>query len=575
MARLIPAFTDERTPPGEKDVFRMLASGPDDWVAIHSLDLAPWNRGHRTEIDFVVIVPDIGILCIEVKSHRSILFENDQWIPPDIRRSPFKQAADGRYSFYRNLSELSPGYKRVPVVHCCIFPNAPFPLRPNLAVQPWELIDGIQFRSFKTGQEFCAYLGSCMRRSIEADASLTPLSAPVRPADVARIVEFCAPVHKRRPGAREDIMQREKEAEHVLREQQRPVLRLAELNSRIVVEGPAGTGKTLIAMELAASLVRDGRRVALVCFNQLVGECVRQRATALSAGLPNLVAGRAIRLMADMAEITIPERPTSSFWDEELPAQIEERLTDPDFTATAAFDYLIVDEAQDLLARPRIWNCLTQFLGGGLRNGNFALFGDFSHQVLGDKSELDEQLAALLREVRPARWRLAENCRNYQVIGSTAVRLSGFDARTYSGYMRGGGTLSCYDIEFYRSPDEQAAHVRNWLAEFRAKGYRPGEIAILSFCAESDSIAARLIAEGLPLQQPWKQGEGTVHSTIHAFKGLERKVILLTDLAPRQSDFHRHLFYTGMTRAVEEVRILCHEGAKEVLVRWLKEGDEE
>jgi hypothetical protein len=414
-----------------------------------------------------------------------------------------------------------------------------------------------------------------MRSSIEADASLTPLAAPVRPSDVARIVEFCAPVHKRRPGAREDIMQREKEAEHVLREQQRPVLRLAELNPRIVVEGAAGTGKTLIAMELAASLVRDGRRVALVCFNQLVGEWVRHRATEISAALPNLVAGRAIRLMADMAEIAVPEQPSASFWDEDLPAQIEERLTDPDFTATASFDYLIVDEAQDLLARPRIWNCLTQFLAGGLRDGNFALFGDFSHQVLGDKSALDEHLAALLRDARPARWRLAENCRNYQVIGNTAVRLSGFAARTYSGYMRGGGTLSCYDIEFYRNPDEQAAHVKGWLAEFRAKGYRPGEIAILSFCAEPDSIAVRLIAEGFPLQAAWKHGDGTVHSTIHAFKGLERKVILLTDLAPRQSDFHRHLFYTGMTRAVEEVRILCHEGAKEVLVRWLKEGDEE
>lgn len=575
MARLIPAFTDERTPPGEKDVFRMLASGPDDWVAIHSLDLAPWNRGHRTEIDFVVIIPDIGILCIEVKSHRTILFENDQWIPHDIRRSPFKQAADGRYSFYRNLIELSPGYKRMPVVHCCIFPNAPFPLRPNLAVQPWELIDGLQFRSFRTTEEFCSHLVSCMRRSIEADANLTPLGGPVRSADIARIVEFCAPVHKRRPGAREDILQREKEAEHILREQQRPVLRLAELNPRIVVEGAAGTGKTLIAIELATRLVRDGKRVALVCFNQLIGEWVRQRATAMAAGLPNLVAGRAIRLMAEMAEITVPDRPSASFWEEELPTRIEERLTDPDFTASAAFDYLIVDEAQDFLARPRIWNCLIQFLVGGLRDGNFALFGDFAHQVLGDKSEMDEHLARLLRDARPARWRLAENCRNYRAIGDSAVRLSGFATGIYSGYMRTGGGLACYDFEFYSDMAGQAACVRRWLAEFRAKGYRPGEIAILSFCAETDSITTRLVAEGLPLQPAWKQGDGTIHSTIHAFKGLERKVILLTDLAPRQSDFYRHLFYTGMTRATEEVRILCHEDARAVLVKWLNEKDEQ
>ena len=57
-------------------------------VAIHSLDLAPWNRGLRTEIDFVLIVPDTGILCIEVKSHEKITFENDRWYPVEIKRSP-------------------------------------------------------------------------------------------------------------------------------------------------------------------------------------------------------------------------------------------------------------------------------------------------------------------------------------------------------------------------------------------------------------------------------------------------------------------------------------------------------
>ena len=87
MARLIPSFFDDRTPPGERDVFNMLAAGPDDWVALHSLDLAPWNRGLRTEIDFVVIVPDTGVACLEVKSHDSISFENGQWHPPEIKRS--------------------------------------------------------------------------------------------------------------------------------------------------------------------------------------------------------------------------------------------------------------------------------------------------------------------------------------------------------------------------------------------------------------------------------------------------------------------------------------------------------
>src|ERR1700679_2617032 len=125
MARLVPSFMDDGTPPGERDVYNLLAAGPNNWVALHSLDLAPWNRGLRTEIDFVVIAPDTGILCIEVKSHETIVFDGSRWYPDTMSRSPFKQAADARYTFYRRLAELLPDFKRVPVVHCCIFPRSP------------------------------------------------------------------------------------------------------------------------------------------------------------------------------------------------------------------------------------------------------------------------------------------------------------------------------------------------------------------------------------------------------------------------------------------------------------------
>src|SRR5215467_9034309 len=107
MAKLIPSFMDDRTPPGERDVFNMLAAGPDDWVVLHSLDLAPWNRSLRTEIDFVVVIPDAGILCVEVKSHENISFHEDRWWPHDIKRSPFKQAADASHTLHRRLSGLA------------------------------------------------------------------------------------------------------------------------------------------------------------------------------------------------------------------------------------------------------------------------------------------------------------------------------------------------------------------------------------------------------------------------------------------------------------------------------------
>ena len=446
MARLIPSFMDERTPSGERDVFTLLSAGPDDWVAIHSLDLAPWNRSLRTEVDFLLIIPDTGLLCVEVKSHDIISFENDRWHPPDIKRSPFKQAADARHTFHRRLRELTPQFRHVPVVHCCIFPRASFDLPPNLSVQPWELVDARAFRKFRSGSDLCESLKARMRRLIKSDENLQELPQRLSVGQIETIVHACLPVQKHRPRAREEIARREQDLERLLRDQQRPVLQLAATNDRLLVTGAAGTGKTLIAMEVARRAAERGRRVALLCFNQLVGEWIGRNIAAGADKKPNLIVGRAIRIMAEMTGVTVPADPPQDYWENELPARILERLTDPDFEASAEFDFLVLDEAQDILARPRIWEGLTGFLKGGVSNGSFCLFGDFENQVFGARDALNRTLAMLRTEARPAAYPLTENCRNYRIIGESAIRLSGLEGPVYDGYMRSGGGFQNYDI---------------------------------------------------------------------------------------------------------------------------------
>ncbi len=560
---------DDHTPPGEHDVFNMLAGGPEDWVALHSLDLAPWNRGLRTELDFLLIIPDTGIVCLEVKSHENIVFDGERWYPQEIKRSPFKQASDGRYTFYRRLVELAPHFKRTPVVHCCIFPRAPFDLPPNLSVQTWELTDCRAFRAFNTSQEFCADLKHKVQQSIAADASLNPLERPLSPEQIQTIIKYCVPVQKHRPEAREEIRRRELQIETLLRAQQKPLLQLAELNERLLVCGPAGTGKTLIAMEIAKRAAEKGRRVALLSFNHLVGEWMKQTIIGSGGIPPNLALGPAVRVIAGMAGLAIPKAPTREFWEITLPQQLGEKIKDPDFKATAALDLLVLDEAQDFLARPALWACLTHFLAGGLAQGAFALFGDFENQVLAERAAMDNQLAALQTSARPTLWRLTENCRNYPIVADTAVKLSGLRQPVYSGYLRTGGTVNDYDIFFYEHDRAQLDKLSQWLREFKAQGYKPADITILSFHSPEFSAAARLKREGFHLRPFWQNGEFTGYTSIHAFKGLENKVIILTDVALGAPDFHRQLFYTGMTRATGSLRILCDNASRETLLSWL------
>jgi hypothetical protein len=569
MARLIPSFTDDHTPPGERDVFNMLAGGPEDWVVIHSLDLAPWNRGLRTEIDFLVIVPDVGVMCVEVKSHENLSFDGERWYPATISRSPFKQASDGRYTFHRRLISIAPELGRIPVVHCCIFPRSPFALNQNLSVQPWELMDARLFRGFKTAADFCSELKLRMKQGIAVDAGIIPLSSPLSLDRVEHLIRCCVPVQRRHPGAREEIQRRHEHMAALLREQQKPVLQIAELNERLVVSGGAGTGKTLIAMELARRLADQRQRVALLCFNQLVGSWMRKQMEDPSLPRPNLVVGRAIQVMAEMAEIEIPKETSKNFWEVVLPQKLKERLTDPDFRVKAAFDYIVVDEAQDLLARPAIWGCLSQFLVGGFEQGRYAVFGDFDNQVLADREVMTGNLRTLIGTAGPVRWRLSENCRNYRIVGETAVCLSGIATPIYSGYLRSGGSFSNYDIAFYSHEQEQGEQIIRWLKYFEAQGYQPSEITLLSFRTDESSAAQKLRNQGLKLRPAWSAGNQIGYASVHAFKGMENKAIILTDVFLGDHAFDRHLFYTGMTRATESVRVLCDKECQATLKDWL------
>jgi hypothetical protein len=568
MARLIPSFMDERTPPGERDVFNMLAPGPDDWAVLHSLDLAPWNRGLRTEIDFVVIIPDTGILCLEVKSHTDIIFDGCRWHPETITRSPFKQALDGRHTFYRRLAEIAPQFRAVPVVHCCIFPRSPFELVENMSVRPWELMDQRAFRAFQTGLEFCLDLKLKAKQSISVDARLSPLKSQLSQGQIDSLIRFCLPVQKVRPDAHEEIRRREEAIESILLQQQKPVLQLSALNDRMIVSGGAGTGKTLIAMETARRAAEKGRRVGLLCYNQLIGKWMRQKMLDVSPPVPNLIVGRAIQVMAEMAGLEMPEEPSQHYWDVELPDQLEDCITRPDFKAIAAFDYLVVDEAQDILAKPLLWRCLTEYLSGGEDCGAFALFGDLDHQVLSDRESMRCSIKDLERLNRPVHWSLSENCRNYRIVGDTAVKLAGFQDAVYSGYMRSGGGLHNYDIFFYSDDKEQLEKLAQWLREFRAEGYKPEEITVLSFRNDEQSAASRLPAS-FKLRPVRQGGESGCYASVHAFKGLENKIVIVSDVSLDDRDFQRDLFYSGLTRATESVRVLCEQSSRDILMKWL------
>src|SRR5690606_7553879 len=115
----------------------------------------------------------------------------------------------------------------------------------------YEVMDRGRFEACTTGDALSDALKAMALRIIDVDSTITPLKAPLSGQQVEDFVGFCFPIRTRRPEKNAEIRYREEELEKLLREQQRPLLRLTEYNPRVLVEGGAGTGKSLIGLEVA------------------------------------------------------------------------------------------------------------------------------------------------------------------------------------------------------------------------------------------------------------------------------------------------------------------------------------
>ncbi|MDY6994487.1 MAG: NERD domain-containing protein, partial [Pseudomonadota bacterium] len=62
-----PSISAGTKSPGEIDIFEKMKYDPltTDWVVLHSLDIAEHKRQIEGEADFVIIIPNKGVLCLE------------------------------------------------------------------------------------------------------------------------------------------------------------------------------------------------------------------------------------------------------------------------------------------------------------------------------------------------------------------------------------------------------------------------------------------------------------------------------------------------------------------------------
>ena len=135
---MIPPRPSVDAPDSERAVFQRLAKAPgsEDWIVFHSVGLSSVYTGYFGELDFVVLIPDRGIVCLEVKGG-AISQRNGIWTTRDrsgrshvLDPPPYRQVQNAMFKLSRAISKkFGPNSREasVPFGWMMVFPDCPSP----------------------------------------------------------------------------------------------------------------------------------------------------------------------------------------------------------------------------------------------------------------------------------------------------------------------------------------------------------------------------------------------------------------------------------------------------------------
>lgn len=562
MTRMLPEMPASSATKSEQDIFRLIrdALHSEDYYCLHSVGLARHQRKAYGEADFIVIGPT-GVFCLEAKGGQVrrdggtwyIGWPGNQYVSAE---GPFKQAQGTIYPLIEELeSRISPVFKRKVLVGWgVVFPDVTFdPHDPEWSL---EVVCDIRHKD-----DFAAYIERLAKHTRERER-VAGRTYPGRlsTTDCQRIVDCFRRDFDLIPRVRDLIVESRRELVE-LSEHQYAVLQYAldPVNPRVMCPGAAGTGKTLIGLEAARRLGRDGLSVLFLCFNRLLGEHLK-REVAVDDGNVQIwslhqymrhVVGQA-GFGDRMREAERNANDTDQLFREAYPDLFEtavlELVDQGEFTS---FDAMVIDEGQDILFSPII-DAVGMALKDGLAEGRWIILfdPDLQSQLYG---RMDDRVVDTLAGYHPVRLGLQENFRNPEPIVEEMCRITGIEKpvcrRQFHARM---------DYRSYATDAEQGKKLRALLVELIKEGAAPNSISVLSGCRREEAcveifppdIGKEIVfIDGGNLT---RVGENTVTAcTVSAFKGMENEIIILTDLPVPRTDgnWERSVVYVGMTRA--------------------------
>lgn len=589
MALMIPpspaTAVDTPVPQGELIVFEQLKNNtPDDWVVLHSLRLKTHDFKKSGEADFVVIT-DKGVLVIEVKGGQNHRNEKGQWVQTKrgskdrvSNEGPFNQAMGAYFaieSYLKNtgnkeLVERLPWGWGVIMPHC--IPRLPID---ELAIAPEMLLDQKHFPEglVEWANNLVEYWREDINRKkfskLRHGRQLqNGLSLTIRD----ELKELLRPRFECITGLGQATREAEQKLIRLTAKQCQLLIAIRSKSTpRAIIEGAAGTGKTLLAFEFAKECAERGEKVLFVCYNVNLARMLQIKAAEIPV-MANVTINNYHQLVKIIRQQAGLPTSFSSDWQSfnerclDLIAEALDKLGDD-----VLFDRIIMDEGQDLMSEAFL-DVLDLLLKGGLtpppddlRKGGKWLVAMDKAQAL-YASNFEEQALDRLERYCGSTLELEENCRNTRPV---ALHVYGFSKTGSCEVMTAEGPDPVID---YFSNQKSfikllRVYINETLREYEKVDQSASDIAILT--ARKDLIPDDLFEHGMlgrPLAK-YREAKSTdvVWETIHGFKGLEASTVILVGVEELEDKKMRQLMYVGGSRARTRLIWLLHEDCSEAV----------
>ena len=566
MAIMIPSvMSPEIKSNAERKIFEWFQSAPgtDKWIVLHSLGITTHNKVIYGETDFLVLAPQLGIFALEVKGGR-VKRENGIWYFTNRYgktnskvRGPFEQAKDGIFSIVEAMKKrVDMDHRHIPNVlfgYGVMFPDIEY-TSSGIDEEQWQVFDS---RDGTDVKQFIKRLADGAKGKWEAlygplNKSKLPDAADVRyMASILRGDFDCAV-------AMSVQLRNANEALIALTKEQYRCLDQLDDNPRCLIQGPAGTGKTLLAIEEVKKFAARGDKVALFCFNSNLADWMSNYFDDMPESVRPQYVGTFHKYMTQVAKDAdlLPAYPhdpekVQQYYQEDLPEAAALALLE----SGELYDIVVVDEAQDLI-RDSYLEVLSASVKKGLARGRWTMFGDFSMQAIYAAGMSGADMIEKLEDQTSfIRFKLTVNCRNTKPICKEIETVTGFKA-PHDLWTKVDGPPVQYIT--WSTMEGQCKKLKDVLKQLENAHIKPEQITILSPRKKEDSVVSML--DGYVVKDfKVPSGMNTTFCTIQAYKGLENTVIILTDI---EAFSEEKLMYVGLSRACSGLFVLESEAAK-------------